>query len=98
VAETTVKRDFYAAGFDALVSDGVEDMSRNKCFFQVRISPCFTFYPFVTYLLTLPRKYTYHCSVFIKSIQPEWKLPPGVEVLRIHNDEEQTGKCSLPFD
>jgi hypothetical protein len=37
-------KDFYAAGFDALVmrwdsvSKLVEDMSRNKCFFQVRMS------------------------------------------------------------
>jgi hypothetical protein len=45
---------FYAAGFDALVKrldkciDVGGGMSRNKCTFQVRISP------FVTYLLTLP--------------------------------------------
>jgi hypothetical protein len=40
VAETTVK-NFYAAGFDidgSSVSVLVEDMSRNKCFSQVRIS------------------------------------------------------------
>jgi hypothetical protein len=43
VAETTVK-NFYAAGFDALVNYGtsvsmlVEDMSRNKCFFKVLLS------------------------------------------------------------
>jgi hypothetical protein len=33
----------------------MEDMSRNKCFSQVRISYVFVLYPFVTYLLTLPR-------------------------------------------
>jgi hypothetical protein len=57
-------KDFYAAGFDALAkSDGtsvwmfVEDMSRNNFFFfRVRISHILGFiYPFVTYLLTLPR-------------------------------------------
>jgi hypothetical protein len=39
----------------------VEDMSRNTLFFQVRIPH--VLYPFVTYLLTLPRiRVTYICS------------------------------------
>jgi hypothetical protein len=43
-------KDFYAEGFDALVkrwtsvSMLVEDLSRNKCFFKVRIFTRFTFY------------------------------------------------------
>jgi hypothetical protein len=31
----------------------VEDISRNKCFFQVQISHVLPFYPFVTYLMIL---------------------------------------------
>jgi hypothetical protein len=42
-------KDFYAAGFDALVKHGtsvsvlVEDVSRNKCFFPDSNIACFTF-------------------------------------------------------
>jgi hypothetical protein len=45
VAETTLK-DSYAAGFGARVSMSVEDMSRNKCFLQVRISHVLRFISF----------------------------------------------------
>jgi hypothetical protein len=55
VAETTAKRllfcEFRRTG--KAMGQVVEDMSRNKCFSQVRIS--YVLYPFVTYLLTLPR-------------------------------------------
>jgi hypothetical protein len=36
-------KDFYAAGFDALASVLVEDMSRNKLFFQGSNITCFRF-------------------------------------------------------
>jgi hypothetical protein len=60
VAETTSK-DFYAAGFDALVKQwakciNVGEEYVEKCFFPGSNITCFTFcYPIVTYLLTLPR-------------------------------------------
>jgi hypothetical protein len=56
-------KDFYAAGFDSLQSDGtsvsvlVEDMSRNKYFPRFEYHMFYVLYPFVTYLLTLPRIY-----------------------------------------
>jgi hypothetical protein len=36
-------------------------MSRNKCFSRLEYHMFYVLYPFVTYLLTLPRKYTIHC-------------------------------------
>jgi hypothetical protein len=45
----------------------VEDMSRNKCIFQVRISH--VLYPFVAYLLTLPGTFHWH--------RGEKPLPPN---------------------
>jgi hypothetical protein len=54
-------KDFYAAHFDEQVERWdlyrilVEDMSRNKCFFSALNITFYVLYPFVTYLLTLPR-------------------------------------------
>jgi hypothetical protein len=66
VAETTVKR-LLCCGFQCTgkamdkisVSVLVEDMSRNRCFSPGLNITCFMFYPFVTYLLTLPRTCQY---------------------------------------
>jgi hypothetical protein len=73
-------KDFYSAGFDALVkrwisvSMLVEDMSRNKCFFfRFEYHMFYVLYPFVTYLLTVPHifnccnyhhHYWPHCTYF----------------------------------
>jgi hypothetical protein len=60
-----LSKDFYTAGFDALLSNGtcvskfVEVMSRNKCFSQVKTLHILRFYPFVTYILT-PLVYRYY--------------------------------------
>jgi hypothetical protein len=54
-------KDFYAAGFDAVVkrwdmfSVLIEDMSRNKCFFRFEYHMFYVLYPFMSYWLTLPR-------------------------------------------
>jgi hypothetical protein len=52
MAETTVKR--------LLCCGLVEDMSRNKCFFQVRIHMFYVLYSYVTCLLTNPRTYKWY--------------------------------------
>jgi hypothetical protein len=54
-------KNFCAAGFDALVKQWdkcimlVEDMSGNKSFSRFKYHMLYVLYPFVTYLLTLPR-------------------------------------------
>jgi hypothetical protein len=53
-------KNLYAAGFNALIKRwdkciNVGGGYVEKCFFQVRISLFYVLYPFVTYLLTLPR-------------------------------------------
>jgi hypothetical protein len=57
-----LSKDFCAAGFDALVkrwasvSMLAEDMSRNTCFSGIEYHMIYVLHPFVTYLLTPPRK------------------------------------------
>jgi hypothetical protein len=65
--------DFHAAGFDALVKRwdmcidvGGGDMSRNKYFLRFKYHIFRVLYPFVTYLLTLPR--TSFSSIFLDNI------------------------------
>jgi hypothetical protein len=61
VAETTVKK-FYAAGFDALVKRWDKCITAGGAYFDKymffpgwNIMFFYVLYPFVTYLLTLPR-------------------------------------------
>jgi hypothetical protein len=82
VADTRVK-DFYAAGFDALVkrcvSMFVVDMSRNKCSIQVRISNVLCFISI--------------CDPFTDSTSylPHFKFPGGGSL------ESETIKCGHEF-
>jgi hypothetical protein len=63
-------KDFYAADFDALLKDGssasvlVEDMSRNKCFFQVGISHVLRFISICDLFTDSPLYFTRN-SIFI---------------------------------
>jgi hypothetical protein len=61
VAETTVK-EFYAAGFDALVKRWdkmmVEEISRNKCFSPVQISHVLCFKSICDLLTVSPSYHT----------------------------------------
>jgi hypothetical protein len=64
VAETTVKRHvccwFRCTG--KAMGKVVEDMSRNKVFSRFEYHMFFVLYPFVTLLLTLPRRYQIYAS------------------------------------
>jgi hypothetical protein len=61
-------KDFYAVGFDALVKrwdkwiNVGEYVEKNVFVPQVRIIMFYILYPFVAYLLTLPRKFLYILS------------------------------------
>jgi hypothetical protein len=102
VAETTVKRILLRVSTH-WQSDGTsvsilaEDMSRNKCFFQVPISyAVHVLYPFVTYLLTLPRIIIVTCIPIARQ-----RLGKHIPAKRTHATEGRpllgNGPVNTPF-
>jgi hypothetical protein len=61
-----VEHPHYSPDLVSSVSMLVEDMSRNKWFFQARISHVLRLYPFVNHLLTTPHICSYDLQVFSK--------------------------------